>query len=196
MVKGLDSKSSLKDFGLVTLSQINLPLRDAVEKNRSSRPGSHLFILWAFRPAILHLNRNACQVKRINITKHYFLWKGKDRISESCSWEFGFVEVEMLLPKPRSTKKQIRLTGDGFRLNLVFETKSWTGLDVSPNGLLLLHVFCFLSPFLAHSPLPTQNWDLVQQTQNYLKLLISIINSDGEALFIFLLVNSWFGGFS
>lgn len=28
--------------------------------------------------------------------------------------------------------------------------------------------------------LPAQSWDLVQQTQNYLKLLISIINSDGK----------------
>lgn len=28
---------------------------------------------------------------------------------------------------------------------------------------------------------PAQSWDLVQQTQNYLKLLISIINSDGKA---------------
>lgn len=30
-------------------------------------------------------------------------------------------------------------------------------------------------------PLLAQSWDLVQQTQNYLKLLISIINSDGKA---------------
>lgn len=29
--------------------------------------------------------------------------------------------------------------------------------------------------------LSAQSWDLVQQTQNYLKLLISIINSDGKA---------------
>lgn len=28
----------------------------------------------------------------------------------------------------------------------------------------------------------SQSWDLVQQTQNYLKLLISIINRDGEML--------------
>lgn len=26
-----------------------------------------------------------------------------------------------------------------------------------------------------------QSWDLVQQTQNYLKLLLSIINNDGES---------------
>lgn len=37
-------------------------------------------------------------------------------------------------------------------------------------GRLLPSAFLFL-----------QSWDLIQQTQNYLKLLISIINSDGKA---------------
>lgn len=29
-----------------------------------------------------------------------------------------------------------------------------------------------------------QSWDLVQQTQNYLKLLLHIINSDGKLLYL------------
>lgn len=38
----------------------------------------------------------------------------------------------------------------------------------------------------------SQSWDLVQQTQNYLKLLLHIINSDGRCL----TVSRVFGGFT
>lgn len=34
---------------------------------------------------------------------------------------------------------------------------------------------------VSHLSCSLQSWDLVQQTQNYLRLLISLINSDGEA---------------
>uniref|UniRef100_A0A8C5SSC2 Myotubularin related protein 14 n=1 Tax=Laticauda laticaudata TaxID=8630 RepID=A0A8C5SSC2_LATLA len=50
---------------------------------------------------------------------------------------------------------------------------------------------CFLSLSLSHCPLPTQNWDLVQQTQNYLKLLISIINSDDDGGLLVHCISGW-----
>uniref|UniRef100_A0A8C5SMV9 Myotubularin related protein 14 n=1 Tax=Laticauda laticaudata TaxID=8630 RepID=A0A8C5SMV9_LATLA len=80
-----------------------------------------------------------------------------DRIRESCSWEFGFVEVEM-----------------------VGCVSQWPPI-----------ASCFLSLSLSHCPLPTQNWDLVQQTQNYLKLLISIINSDDDGGLLVHCISGW-----
>lgn len=43
--------------------------------------------------------------------------------------------------------------------------------DPQINALKLNYDLCF-----------SKSWDLVQQTQNYLKLLLHIINSDGKLL--------------
>lgn len=49
----------------------------------------------------------------------------------------------------------------------------------------------FLSNNVCFSVKTVQSWDLVQQTQNYLKLLLHIINSDGRCVFLL-----WIGGSS
>lgn len=47
---------------------------------------------------------------------------------------------------------------------------------------LRLCLYTYVLEFVNCCRLLFQSWDLVQQTQNYLKLLLHIINSDGKLL--------------
>lgn len=55
-------------------------------------------------------------------------------------------------------------------------------LDGDPQTLIMMCMYIYVVKFCNLCLHFFQSWDLVQQTQNYLKLLLHIINSDGKLL--------------